>query len=285
MATVLGEVKCKKCGTFNYPTLTGSNCINCGDHLFPKSAPTQQNNKETQQTICPNCGANITNHQNCEFCGSLLIRLQQRGINIENSDYGNNSKTYPGLIRALQDNLAMQIPNNKLVATDVINEAIEGRYLASILSGLLFHDGVEFNPDALDDGKKHLMVDFCFVPDGVGGDDLRLQKFRQLDIFELFTGHISIKNGIKGYEYAIDFGEDAEGAARLLSTVFHEVYGINYDTHLDYYTNSGDDIQKCRNKLNGVEELEEKESTGNSNWWVFAISVFIGIIVFMCSID
>jgi hypothetical protein len=46
---------------------------------------------------------------------------------------------------------------------------------------------------------------------------------------------------------------------------------------LDYYTNSGDDIQKCRNKLMGVEE-----STGNSNWWVYAIIAFIGIIMFMC---
>ena len=32
---------------------------------------------------CPNCGANATNHQNCEYCGSLLVRFVDKGISLQ----------------------------------------------------------------------------------------------------------------------------------------------------------------------------------------------------------
>ena len=31
---------------------------------------------------CPNCGASSTNHTNCEYCGSLLVRFVDKGIDL-----------------------------------------------------------------------------------------------------------------------------------------------------------------------------------------------------------
>lgn len=32
---------------------------------------------EIKTIVCPNCGANTTNHQNCEYCGSMLVRCYE----------------------------------------------------------------------------------------------------------------------------------------------------------------------------------------------------------------
>ncbi len=34
---------------------------------------------QVQTIVCPNCGANATNHHNCEYCGSLLVRFASTG--------------------------------------------------------------------------------------------------------------------------------------------------------------------------------------------------------------
>lgn len=39
---------------------------------------------EAQTITCPNCGANTTNHQNCEYCGSFLVRQVSRGVDVSN---------------------------------------------------------------------------------------------------------------------------------------------------------------------------------------------------------
>ena len=30
---------------------------------------------QVQTIVCPNCGANASNHSNCEYCGSILVRF------------------------------------------------------------------------------------------------------------------------------------------------------------------------------------------------------------------
>lgn len=37
--------------------------------------------------VCPNCGANATNHENCEFCGSLLVRFEDLNIQYDEDNY------------------------------------------------------------------------------------------------------------------------------------------------------------------------------------------------------
>ena len=41
---------------------------------------------EIKTILCPNCGANTTNHQNCEYCGSMLVRCYEMMDIDEDSD-------------------------------------------------------------------------------------------------------------------------------------------------------------------------------------------------------
>ena len=69
---------------------------------------------------CPNCGANTTNAQNCEYCGSLLVRFVDKGIDLSKTSYTNDSVTFPGLAAELKRNLKLQKENpNVFVATDL----------------------------------------------------------------------------------------------------------------------------------------------------------------------
>lgn len=57
---------------------------------------------------CPNCGAAAKNHKNCEYCGSLLIRFVEKGIELP-QHYRNNNKVFSGLIDALKENLEFNV--------------------------------------------------------------------------------------------------------------------------------------------------------------------------------
>jgi hypothetical protein len=236
---------------------------------------------EYQKAICPNCGANITNMQNCEFCGSLLIRLQQQGINIESAGYKDDSRVFQGLVGALKRNLDLQKATNHSIAvsTDIyVEQNGKDRCLSSVIMKLETQDHKLFFPNSNYD-KDHLMIVFQFFPNNESGHELRLRKFRNLDIYELFTENISFTDDDgKAYEYAIDFGGDAEGAAQLISKVIHEVYAIPYETKIDCYTNSGNDIDKSREIMMG--ETSDGETPGIYKWLYYAI---MGLSMFLFS--
>ena len=214
---------------------------------------------EIQKATCPNCGANITNMRNCEFCGSLLIRLQQQGINITAAGYADNNKVLPGLISELQKNLDLQAQNpNAPVVTDIFKKvtALEAGFgrrsvIAEVHKNVADEKGNPFFPDAdFSNGQQHLMV--CFLFDSLLIDKKRYDKFKKLDIYHLFT-HRTFSGSAafeKIHSYTIDFGNDAEGAARLLSRVLHEVYDIGYNEQLEYntYSGSADSIEAKRDE-------------------------------------
>jgi len=258
--------------------------------------------------ICPNCGAQITNLQNCEFCGSLLIRLQQQGINIEQAGYKDENKVFKGLVGALKQNLELQKATN-LNEKNVLTEIIYDDYCIGNVAnaGLNSSSGERFFPNIKDGEKNHLVVGFKFSEETKDG----LRRFRNLDIYELFKEKVGFDDdNNKFYEYVIDFGADAEGAAHLLSKIIHEVEAIPYDAMIDYYTNSGDDIEINRAILRGesedtiqlMKEIKKLKSQGYSGeqiekmlniggqekqsnyswiWWLIAIGV--GLIVFFAS--
>lgn len=217
---------------------------------------------ELKQFVCPNCGANITNTKNCDYCGSLLVRLLDNGIDAKT--YLSEHGILPGLIKALQENIRLQKENNKLaVATDIYGEYFtkEDYCFASVVSSnhLKFRSGKKAFPYT----KEGIGVVFCFEIKSfkwLEKDDVNVieskriknthEKFKNLEIFNLFTSYTTSEKVLadedKYYEYAIDFGEDAEGAARLLSDVLNQVYDIPIEGHLDYITNVGDDIENSR---------------------------------------
>lgn len=225
---------------------------------------------EVKTIVCPNCGANTTNATNCEYCNSLLVRFVDKGIDLSQTSYIDNKATFPGLIEALKKNIQLQNSNNKVV-TDIVGP-INGRksdYIACVLKSgnAAFMDGTKIS------SKSHkglcVVFSFGFYTDPIGHKNYNkiseenFIRFGALDCFPLFNEHSCIINSGKskktGYvkiseeqnvtEYFIDFGEDAEGAARMLSRIFQEVYGLAIENKIEYYTNQGVAINNHRKNL------------------------------------
>lgn len=200
---------------------------------------------------CPNCGASSTNHTNCEYCGSLLVRFVDKGIDLSTTSYMTNDFVYEGVIDALKQNLERQELNpGKLVTTDICYKSSSTVKLSRKRHGVAvvgrtgsahWNDGDNIK---LGEGEMGLVIKFSFdvVADGedAGGDRIQNQyeKFQKLSSLPLFTHHTGIymrpgsSNRFRCREYAIDFGRDYEGAARLISEVLDKVYEIPHDGKL-----------------------------------------------------
>ena len=245
--------------------------------------------------ICPNCGASSTNHQNCEYCGSLLVRFADANINIKNTSYGDDSLTLPGLTDHLRNNIASQRNTNDLVSTDIFvrDEVYVGgkAALASVINTdrLISQDDIFFFPEKVGTGLAvdlsfNFYIDGTLDPDYNAREEQYHQRFKSLASFPLFKSHVSLGEDEYGnrqriYEYAIDFGEDAEGAARLLSEVAVMVYGCDPHMPLEYHTNVGEaQIDQSREAVMGLPQQGGKEShIGTVIWIILAI---IGAIVY-----
>lgn len=253
---------------------------------------------EIKTITCPNCGANTTNAQNCEYCGSLLVRFVGKGIDLSKTSYTNDSTTFPGLTAELKRNLQLQEKNpEESVTTDLLTEKAntgDAEGLSIHKSGrCCWKDGQDIN---LSDSNTGLTISFDFDT-YIGNDDWqnqynkriekRLKAFRKLDSFPLFTGHVcnaTDDDGNERYcrEYAIDFGNDAEGAARLTSEILMKVYGWTQDTSFDMYTEVGyDNLHKARHnwyKAHGFDE-DEGETDFKTKLLFIAICSIIGWII------
>ncbi|MDH8700928.1 ribosomal protein L32 [Dysgonomonadaceae bacterium PH5-43] len=255
--------------------------------------------EDIKAITCPNCGAAAVNHQNCEYCGSLLIRLLQIGINLETSAYKDNSKVFKGLIQVLKDNLQLQKQNPKitvgtqLVSYEYYEEYAEDEPLCIDNYILSVRDGVELG--ASNDGKPHLMVEFTFSEDN-SSHMLLLNKFRTLDFLDLFTYYID--KGVdesKLYRYFIDFGDDAEGAARLFSKILQVVFEIPSNSLLKFENEEGETKEQHKEwflknivgqqEIQGTDEQEENELASFLDWksWKFWGVIFL-IICAICAI-
>lgn len=62
-------------------------------------------NERVSSIVCPNCGANAQNHENCEFCGSLLVRFVNKGIDYDIEDYNDKDIVETELGTILQGHL------------------------------------------------------------------------------------------------------------------------------------------------------------------------------------
>ena len=216
---------------------------------------------ELKTYVCPNCGANTTNAQNCEYCGSLLVRFVEKGIDLSHTSYLNNNAVFPGLVEELKRNLKLQSENlNVVVVTDMLKETATGnKSCISIISSLLWADDTKSPEFDRSEGKKQLCISIGFdtYTDVANHKefndemDAQLARFRQLDSFPLFTAHNctyedEYGSSCYGREYAINFGEDAEGAARLVSEILIKVKGWLPTEPYDMFTNVGEDYLRAR---------------------------------------
>lgn len=264
---------------------------------------------EVKAIVCPNCGANTTNTVNCEYCNSLLVRFVDKGIDLSQTSYLDDKATFPGLIEALTMNIQLQNSSNN-VATDIVGP-INGRksdYVACVLKSgnAAFMDGTKISSKSI----KGLCVvfSFCFYTDPIGHKNYNkiseenYIRFGALDCFPLFKEHSctinsgQIRSGISEEqnvtEYFIDFGEDAEGAARMLSRILQEVYGLDIENKIEYYTNQGIAINNHRENLarrfyaerHPKYTPQKRFQYSKKDWIVWVVGIIIGGLITWLSI-
>ena len=237
---------------------------------------------ELQTYVCPNCGANTTNAENCEYCGSLLVRFVEKGIELSQTSYTDNSEVFPGLITELKKNLKLQEENKEVpVITDIIWEFNDGdQDGVSILDSVCESVNLDGTPKNLGTKSKGLIVgfDFSTYADNVSSEynkrmDAQLKEFKQLKSFPLFTSHYGSFVDSQGKkrlnrEYSIYFGEDAEGAARLISEVLIKVKGLKPTDSYDIFTNVGvtaiDNARNAWDKAHGFISSPSYNTSSNS---------------------
>lgn len=250
---------------------------------------------ELKTYVCPNCGANTTNAQNCEYCGSLLVRFVEKGIDLSHTSYLNNDAVFPELITQLKYNLKLQDENPKEEVVTTIMWVDPQDHAA--------YDGIVVIPDDAGDGTlgKGLMILCNFnrytddIPETEGFNktvDEQLAKFKKLDSFPLFTseyGSYVDEDGLEHLkrQYWISFGIDAEGAARLISEIMIKVKGLALTDDFDILTNVGDENLEARNvwlKAHGFEaDSNSQQASGfeiDSNilqiiGWVVAVIIVV----------
>ena len=226
---------------------------------------------------CPNCGASSSNHTNCEYCGSLLVRFVDKGIDLSTTSYLTNDKVYAGLIDALKQNLDRQELSDSAVETGIFYKSSPTVKLSRKRHGVVtvFRSGSttwsDGDPIKLGNKNMGLVIKFSFDIHAEGKDvaDERIerqhQEFKTIGSFPLFTSHsgIYMRSGsscrFRSQEYAIDFGQDVEGAARLISEVLSKVYGIPEDAQLVYLGEGEDTPVEIRHEER--QEIEEQEDT------------------------
>ena len=245
---------------------------------------------ELKTYVCPNCGANTTNTQNCEYCGSLLVRFVEKGIDLSHTSYLNNNAVFPGLVEELKRNLELQSENPRdFIATDLYKVKHDYGDVITIMKKFRWNDGT-VSPEFY--GKKKglcIALDFNTYMDVANykkyndEQDAELAKFRQLDSFPLFTAHNGTykSGGISMYErsYAINFGEDAEGAARLISEILIKVKGWSPTEPYDMFTNVGrGNIGAARaawEKAHGFGDASDSGFLSPRTWVIAAIIFFV----------
>ena len=223
---------------------------------------------ELKTYTCPNCGATTTNAENCEYCGSLLVRFEAKGISAKNmSYYFDESKLLPGLVDGLEKHLKLQEMNSdEGVITDIIlpvqvfkepgvymqGKALQREYCVLSSKDCFWSDGVEAFVDA-DDEQLAIAFEFPKNCDDKYNASYYVQaheKFKKMDCYDLFL-HRKVRDGNNKIndEYCIDFGPDAVGAAHLISHIINELDGEANAMNATYETNflcSIDIDRQCR---------------------------------------
>lgn len=235
---------------------------------------------------CPNCGANAKNHTNCEYCGSLLVRFVDKGIEIKDTSYIDNSMVFPGLLEELKKNIKLQEKeSNEEVWTEIswINKRGDEDYLM-ISSKESDYDSDEKEIDSSSNKDMlltpQLVIQMCFS-NWKGDDestfyhnkeqDEQLMRFTQLKSFPLFTykeyerdkdDDIYLRN------FDINFGQDANGASRLISEILVKVKGLALSDSYGIYTGIGEEYYaeeyKEYRRKKGLPVVEGKPTDENS---------------------
>ncbi len=179
--------------------------------------------------VCPNCGASTSNRHNCEYCGSMLVRFTDHGIQIDPARYGKDARPIPGLESALKNNIILQKAGieSDLPITEIASQNNHYQILPTPEAN--FNLGIDNPFSNISSIGLTLRIPFLvrsFNSDYASDARYRLAIFQQMDCFDLFTA----AEGKEGIYYLLDFGNDYETAARMLTTILNEIEGkASYD--------------------------------------------------------
>lgn len=196
--------------------------------------------------VCPNCGANPQNHNNCEYCGSLLVRFADKNIPIVEEKYGSKAVKFDGLKAALTKNLEEQARTNGhnhihtfiksqgalSLEIDVTNpKAQTEQVLYKLSRNTTARIKPTYTPET-DDQALVICIRFYVVTESYASkedkesriyQETAHDRFKQMDIYKLFSlqedvfgDGYGIKLG-KVYQYYLNFGRDIDGAAAIIT--------------------------------------------------------------------
>lgn len=199
---------------------------------------------------CPNCGAAATNHKNCEYCNSLLVRFVEKGIEIDQSRYGKDAWVFPGLNEMLETlSIKYKIFNGGdtfLIIADEI--PLQGDFSISIMKDL--------SPQ-------------------------QIKNFKNTTFFPLFTDN--------GDHYFMDYGKDLAGTANIITQLLVEVFGISPNTDLINYSlwygnttekySAGKTVPLHKTDENAI--CENEETPWYKTWWGYTILAVCGALLYI----
>ena len=244
-----------------------------------------------QYLRCPNCGANATNHQNCEYCGSLLVRFVEKGIDLSKTTYMSDAEVFPGLEQELRNNLSLQRQYpNCIVETNICARGDGGI--------LMFASNKPNLNDANVGPEPQLFTHICFVEGLVNGDGSPLttkqikgkeetlkdmDAFKKLDCFSLFNQTdepmFDSQTGINTFTehcFSINYGQDATGAARLISELLQKIHGVTLSRGIDLETETT--AVEANNTY-----VDEEDDDGEWPWWYYVVGAIILFALGKCA--
>lgn len=127
---------------------------------------------------------------------------------MEQADYN----PYDELVRELQRNLSLQDSNpDKVVLTEFDD--------AEIISCLFRKNGKEFFKGTKNDGRRHLMMQFCM--------DFQSEEYKKFKALEFYDDFTDTEDDVIQI-LSIDCGDDAERAAEIYISVMTRVFDIRF---------------------------------------------------------
>ena len=168
---------------------------------------------QVQTIVCPNCGANATNHHNCEFCGSFLVQRAALGIDVSRYVEASSKYSNKGIETALK------------MYSDILQEHPEDNHLVfQAPSVFILPQYLDHEPHT---GFKITVHSTDLEREGVLG------KFRNSPLIEAFESYHSITTDSNGYcfestNYVSNFGYDAEGASKVVLQLM-EILGVKVE--------------------------------------------------------
>lgn len=248
---------------------------------------------EAQTITCPNCGASTSNYQNCEYCGSFLVRQVSRGLDVSN--YIERIPTYHNevILKILKksEDIIKQLKNLGVSGNSpALFIKFGNAWIGNETTGILV---------SFDEAKDSYCISIATVElEGLG---VSKEDFMNSEIGSFFTYSEEDCQDTDEWDmsvFEIEFGHDIKGAAdficQLLDKVFRKkVNQVNYQLTLNGYQEhsvsynskgvvtdeQGAGINEFANISMLETELSSKKQSKNVGKIVLGILLFILLMV------